>query len=140
MTHPHSKNAIRAVWITFGVLIATCLAALWTLARAQEPSDEDRARYWEAIKSSNLLDGRTAINCCGQADGVRVEILPDESPRDILRVRIVDLMRSRNGYPGAIILIPRGLLVTNVWNPHRFLIAYIRSDLTPICLSGLDGG
>lgn len=138
------EDRARFVGIIFAVLIAICLGVIVALgyARADEsvPTPADRAQYWSNIKASTLLNGLTGINCCGPADGVRVEILPDESPRDILRVRIVDMMQSKNGYPGAIVLIPRGLLVLNVWNPYSFPIAFIRKDLTPICLSGLDGG
>lgn len=139
-----SEDAARVVRIIFAVLIAVCIGVIVAIgyARADDvfPTQADRAEYWFKIKASTLLNGSTGINCCGPADGVRVEILPDESPRDILRVRIVDMMQSKNGYPGAIVLIPRGLLVLNVWNPYSFPIAFIRSDLTPICLSGLDGG
>ena len=145
-----NRDAWRAVLVIALVGIATCVLALLALAfsvraggpepaPAPGPSAVDSAIYWEKIKSAALSGGRTGVNCCGPADGVRVEILPEESPRDILHVRIIDMMRSRNGYPGAIISISRDLLVTNVWNPYPFPIAFIRRDLTPICLSGVDG-
>lgn len=131
------RPARVTLWL-FILGFVACLAVLAGMraARAQEPSSDDKRAFFSAVKQGLRADAQV-VNCCGEYDAVRVEMIANEGSEII--VRIVDIMQSQHGRVGDIVRIPRGHLLQRIYSPYASPIAFIRKDLSSICLSGFGG-
>ncbi len=137
------NDSMKTALMIFFVGMIACLVILFNMARAKAdegPSAEDRAQFWEAVKSANRVDGRTGINCCSHYDAVRIRLIHFDDHSGESTVMITDTLNSAYGAVGDTIRVPRGHNTTNIFNPYGFPILFINSLGGSICLSGISGG
>jgi hypothetical protein len=133
------------------VVLAVDVGLVIHIARGQTlaPNDfgqPDPADFWRGVKDSTLVGGAWK-NCCGEGDGVAVEMLGEiETPNgNRIRARITDTLRSKVGRVGDVVLIDPRLAIIKLagepyFSPYPFAIAFLRKDGEAICLAGVGGG
>lgn len=134
------SDAWRTALILFVAGIVACLAALFSISRARGDEPDLRAEFFRRAKSATLANGRTGVNCCGEPDAVRVRFIGHDFKRGMIIAEIVDVMRSKYGKVGDILMVDKGLVTVGLFSPFDEPIVFINSINEPYCLAGPSGG